>query len=147
MTVVQIRIRVLLFSTLLFGGCGAGLAQCTTGFNFTQVNCGNSAGCQQQIIMSLPNNPGQFGVPFTCKQVSCCGVGGYPQCVPFGGTCYIAKLDNPTIRKQLMQLAETHDLMIASCRGDYLPLSGALQEPLSPIRATRRLPGLGEGSR
>jgi hypothetical protein len=119
------------------------LAQCAGSMFTASVTCSNPT-CSQTVTMSIPNDPGDYGVSFSCLSTSCCATS-VPECW-FSGwfTCGIlyAKLDDPTTRRHLEDLARTQDVMVASCDGNYHPLMALLRERPLSLRVAHKLPGL-----
>jgi len=119
-----------LVSTLAVG-------QCAESWYFASINC-NTPICQNSITQLLPSGGGEFGVLYTCTTIYCCGQG-YPTCYSLGINCNESgSLANTEMRQHLLQLAKTEDIVVSTCKGEYLPLELALaNQPISmPRRGT-----------
>ncbi len=141
------RPRLWTLPVLFLGICGMGAAQgayegCASGFNSGAVVC-NIGSCQQSITIETPL-PGNS--PYVCTTVPCCGQGSWQYCYwdVYGG-CYWVELNDPAIRKRLLELAQMQDILVVSCKGEYRPLTAVLsEEPMVLRRRAVRLP-LAEG--
>ena len=143
------RMLTLLPLVLLCCVCNVASGQssgCATSISQYTFSCSNSAGCSQTVTSSTPiDGGGYYAEGFECTTVRCCGVGDYPFCYFSGGECYYTKLDDPAIRKGLLELAQTQDVMVVSCKGNYRPLMAMLRDNSVPLRPVYRLPGIGSG--
>jgi hypothetical protein len=144
---------ILLTTLLAVAGQGA-FAQCATSTQNNTIQCNNPAkGCKDTVVQILPNFS-EYGIRYTPGSVTCCSAT-YSSFVQLGGFgCNgSGKLADPTIRKHLIELAKSNDIMVSSCRGEYRPLVIALAEqPASnpaeqfdPARTRRTLAGTGRG--
>jgi len=119
-------------------GAQLALAQCAGYFVSTSVTCTSDV-CNSSGNQITPGNPGEYGTEFVCSTFYCCGVG-YPSCGSIGIGCfggYSLNLGDSAIRQRLLDLARTQDISVASCGGEYRPLSVALADLPNPIREKR----------
>jgi hypothetical protein len=131
--------KVLLLA-LLCSASHLAMAQCATSTSSQIVNCGRNCSGMMQFV-----SVGQFGVPFDCFTYSCCGQN-LPYCYLASGSCdFMGKLNDPAIRKNLYELAQTHDVMVASCDGNYRPLAPLVTETPELFRDRHTLPGISRG--
>lgn len=83
-----------------------------------------------------------YGVVFACLTYSCCGQN-FPYCYFTGPSCNgSGKLNDPAIQQRLHELAKTQDVMVASCDGNYHPLSTPTAERRDLDLSKHELPGI-----
>jgi hypothetical protein len=136
---------------LLLGFCSTANSQssgCTTFFNAGDVIC-SVGNCNGNIEIQTPmgGGGGFFDQAFSCITLQCCGQGNYPFCSFQGGICYWTKLKDPAVRQPLLELAQTQDVLVVSCKGNYLPLTAVLNEEPMEMRSIHRLPRIVGGGR
>jgi hypothetical protein len=127
---------------LLLGTCCAVYSQssgCTNWFQVGDVTC-SVGSCEGSVTTQVPGGPGDQS--YSCTTVQCCGAGNYPFCYYDFSSCYWTKLDDPAVRRGLLDLAQTQDVLVVSCNGNYRPLMAVLGEERMPFRPNRRLSGL-----
>ncbi len=91
---------------------------CTTQLGSNDIVCGSEGDCTFYTPYGSPwGGMGYVCIPFTCG--SC--TSGLATCF-LQGYCGFAKLEDPTIRKRLLDLSANQDLVVASCDGDLEPL-------------------------
>lgn len=141
----MIRVWLLI---LFCSACQVASAQsyCTGSIPSSPLTCSNS-GCSETITISTIGGE-EYGAQASCGVISCCGIGGFPSCSYTGGSCLSdAKLNDPMIRRHLVELARTQDVMVASCDGNYRPLMAVLKERPDVNFAVRKLPSINGGGR
>jgi hypothetical protein len=112
---------------------------CAAYFNVNMVVCGNGGSCTFQTPY------GNFYTSshgYTCTNISCCGVGSYPNCYFDGWPCWRVKLEDPNVKQQLIELAKVQEILVVSCKENYQPLEVVLTQQPAEIRLPRRDPSL-----
>lgn len=109
---------ILAFSRISFSQSSG----CAQFLNSNDVVCGSGGDC----VFNTPGTNNQYGVGYTCYTISCCG-GSVPNCSFDGVNCWWAKLDEPGTKERLLELAETQDLLVVSCEGQYRPFFDVLR--------------------
>lgn len=128
---------VMLLALACSGRANAQSSGCTFSFNDGDVTC-TVGSCEQSITTQTPNGGyGYYAQGYSCTTVQCCGQGSYPFCYFDGGQCYWTKLKDPSIRQNLLELAQTEDLLVVSCKGNYQPLMAVLNEEAMPVFRVR----------
>lgn len=117
-------------AVLLVGACSVLCSgQCADGFNTTEIHCYGPDDCEDVVPINYPNES-QDGVVVSTYAVECCG-----QLITssFGsGNCEPLALRSPNVRRQLAELAQVAEVLVADCRGRYV-----LYSP-TPGRTARR---------
>ena len=127
-------------------------AQGCAGSSYTAtITCQNPhTGCPSTTVTQTIPNFGQYGVTWVSAPVICCGQI-YASYAFQGWSCGDSdKILDPAIRRRLLELAESQDIMVNSCKGEFRPPDIALMEkpgtspaaPPGPLRMRRALPGV-----
>lgn len=122
----------LLISILVLSVAGFAYGQsgvCAVNVTFDVLTCGNSAGCSDVYPVTWIGDPCDFTGAceyFVNTTTSCCGIQGYSYLTDSGTTCEWAKLKDPGIRKELLELTANEDILIPNCSGAYVPATAAL---------------------
>lgn len=115
------------------------VSQCAESWYTANINC-QSRYCSGSVTQTLPQGNDEYGVLYVCGTIYCCNQG-YPNCNSEGLSCNgSGSLANPAMRQHLLELAKSADVVVSTCKGEYLPLSLALAT--QPISGHRREPSL-----
>jgi hypothetical protein len=101
---------VLLFSATLAA------AQCESNYERITLQCADNAECHDFVILDMPIEG--FVYKYTTNVLNCCGQ--LFTDTNMSGSCD-ADIVQPAIRKQVERLAATSDVLVADCRGHYVP--------------------------
>lgn len=113
-------------------GARGGFAQCASYASASAFSCSNSSGCNQTIEVDVIETGEYDGAYFVYSPVTCCGVSGYPNFY-VQGQCYSAALKDPALRQRLKEIAQQGDFLIATCKGEFVPLTLAVVDPPPPL--------------
>jgi hypothetical protein len=84
-----------------------------------EVNCQSTA-CNQDVVITLPANPSEYGLTMQAGYVGCCNHEITSYYVVSG--CETAKLRDPAVRKTILATLSTQHLLVANCKGLYFPM-------------------------
>lgn len=107
---------VAIFLLTLFTSLCSG--QCANGFSEMTINCAGPHGCTDSVPIFIPDES-QDGVRVVCGAVSCCGQL-LTSCLGEGG-CQDEIMKKPGVRDQVAELAATSKVLVAGCKGRYVP--------------------------
>lgn len=136
--VLLLAITFSVSSRLTFAQDGGG---CAGSIVYEQIPCTVGA-CSGNVTVGTPQGQGGFSNwEYAVVYNSCCGQGAYPYYYFDGSQCYWTKLDDPTIRQNLIELAKVQPVLIRSCGGRYHPLEAVLAKdvPWKPTRPEKSL--------
>jgi hypothetical protein len=89
----------------------------STGFTCTVYG---PPSCQQHVTQTVPMSS-EYGVTLSPGFVSCCGQN-YPAYTIAGG-CQVAQMKDPAVLNRLIKISKTKLILIADCKGAYMPFN------------------------
>ena len=92
--------------------------QCAATFTDMQVHCDGPQGCSDSVEVVIPEES-QDGQRVDCSSTSCCGQL-ITTCGGVGG-CQDEIMKKPGVREQVAELAATSEVLVAGCKGRYVP--------------------------
>jgi hypothetical protein len=126
MTKLCLAVGILSISWLPILAHAQATPQCSDGAEEDPEIC-SLGSCNQRVNIFTPNDDGTGTFNWNQVNLICCGSIHY-QTWQQEGRCSYVKVQDPNVREQLKQLAAQGDFLIQNCRGDFLPLSAALEE-------------------
>jgi hypothetical protein len=114
------RIASYLAVGLLVFSAALSAAQCEDSYTRVTLQCDDNAGCHDLVTFDHPNEG--FTNAYSISVIDCCGQLFTDTTVT--GPCD-ADMVQPAIRKEVARLAAMSDVLVADCRGHYVPYDSA----------------------